>query len=778
MTPMSLPVPQSLASRLTLFGIAMLAALPCVAQNLASEGSEASPTQLETVTVNARRSLEDRFNATGSLVVVDRKDIEALGAFSVVDVLRQLPSVQVTPAGDGTVSISMRGQGASATQLLVDGQRVSSGKSQLPLDQLPAELIERIEVVRAPTAEFSGATGGTLNLVLRAATVRRETNLRLADNTVWGQHTGQVFFSNSGPLGRQSAGTAPQSRPAVPASGRSAPTEAGLPVSDALAQPAEPLPQLPAMVEAPWAYFVAASSTGMLLGSDIQRQTRSAGSPTLISDSQGRYRRNEMVLLPKVSGRLGASEQLTLRGTWSHTRYNGAAQTQGETYGVGIPSQPFASFDGSNYQRHYGQAGADWTHRFANSKLDSTLSASRARYAHLRLGEVANAGAAAQPYAFNDAQRDTLWTLKSKLTGTSSPLLWSGGWELESRRVDASTQSANNQGSSSLDLHSRIERQVLWAQNEWELPARTTLTAGLRGEQLRTRSDDPLLLTARDARFLQPSLHSRTPVTENLQWRLNLARVTRLPTVWDLVARTNPSYGQNTLSNPDYAGNPDLRPEVAWSLDTGWEQRLSQQGQLGLNLFVRRLGDTLATLTTLRNGRWVQTRANVGDAMVWGLEADVKSGLTGVGLGRDWTLSANASLLQSRMTSGPNEGSRIPGQARYTANLNIAKPLRRQGGLFGGASVSLTGPAQLNTSPGISGQDHARAMLDVYLGGVLPNLGYWRAGVYNIGNVRFDRERYVSSAGATALEERSSMTLTPRVYLTLGTQFCDAFKPC
>jgi outer membrane receptor for ferrienterochelin and colicin len=291
-------------------------------------------------------------------------------------------------------------------------------------------------------------------------------------------------------------------------------------------------------------------------------------------------------------------------------------------------------------------------------------------------------------------------------------------------------------------------------------------------------SADVSVIPERRMHFIQPSLHTRTAIGKDMQWRWNLARVTRNPAVRDLFNRTSPSVGGNSITNPDNAGNPDLRPEVAWSLDTGLDQRLSEQGHLGLNLFVRQLSDTLATLVTPINGRWLQTRANVGDATVWGLEADVKTGLAWAGLGRDWTLSSNASVLQSRMTSGPSEGNRIPGQARYTASVNVAKPLRSTGGLFGGVTLSLTGPTQLNTSAGITGQDHARAALDVYIGRVQPTWGYWRVGVYNIGNARFNRDRHYADGTSEAWQDRSSMTLTPRVYLSVGTRFCGAFKPC
>jgi outer membrane receptor for ferrienterochelin and colicins len=185
---------------------------------------------------------------------------------------------------------------------------------------------------------------------------------------------------------------------------------------------------------------------------------------------------------------------------------------------------------------------------------------------------------------------------------------------------------------------------------------------------------------------------------------------------------------------------------------------------------VRRLHDTIATVTTLDAGRWTERRGNVGRAIVWGLEVDAKTGLTWLGLGADWTLSANASLLQSRMLDGVDAGSRIPGQARYTASASIAKPVPRAGGLFGGATLTLTGPAQLNSAPA-SGRTAARTSLDVYLGALVRGWGYWRVGVFNIGDAPFERTRQFVDGAGNGVETRSRMTLTPRVYLTVGTQF-------
>ena len=710
--------------------LAVLAAIGAGrAQGQPDNGGGDTGVALEPVEVSGRRALEERFFAPGSLVVVDRRDIERLGAFSVADVLRQLPGVVVNTAADGSVEIRMRGMERSATQLLVDGQRSSSGRGQLPLDQLPPEMVERIEVVRSPSAEYSGATGGTINIVLRQATVKRETSIRITDITSRGRHAGNLFASRTGPLG------------------------------------AATLPAADAAPEAPWAYFVAAAVSGWLPGADA-RSTVTAGSTSAETEAASRYRRREPSLVVRLNGRLGRDDQLALRSTFSNSRLGGHLDTTTATTG---PAGTFTSTSREDQQQHrdFVQAGADWTHRLAGSKVETTLAGSQLREDIDRIGR-ALAGAAASTSTFVDRRGEDAWNLKTKLSGTEAPLLWMGGAEFERRDLAVDTVT----GTEAFGAVARLDRRVLWGQNEWALGGRGTFTAGLRGESVRIETQARgLAPVTRHIPMLQPSVHVRMPIDDMTQWRANLARTTRNPRVWDLVDRTQPSNGTNSLVNPDTAGNPALRPEKSWALDTGLERRLPQDGHAGANLFVRRVSDAIGPLVTQVGDRWLEQRANAGDATVWGLELDARTGLARLGLPRDWTLSANMSLLQSRMTSGPNQGERIPGQPRYSASFNLAKPIRRSGGLFGGVTLNMTGAADLNTSPGRTGRDRARALLDTHLGAVVAGLGYWRVGLQNIGDAKYARDRRSVDPAGNIVSSSGALTFSPRAYLAVGTQF-------
>jgi len=249
---------------------------------------------------------------------------------------------------------------------------------------------------------------------------------------------------------------------------------------------------------------------------------------------------------------------------------------------------------------------------------------------------------------------------------------------------------------------------------------------------------------------------------------LNIARITRQPSVWDLLERTVPSQGINSISNPNQIGNPNLRPEVTQTFDIGVEQRLPGQGQMGLSLFVRQVSDVIATQVFQQGTQWQEQRQNIGNARTVGLEGDIKRPLSDSGWARSWLLTANATVLQSRMIDGDREGMAIPGQSTYTASLNINQPMRRTGGTFGGIGLTLNGPAAL-TTPTLRGREQSRVTLDAHVGHSVARKWSWRVGVYNIGDAPISRSRSYQDAGQT-VTERTRSYFAPRVYASVGMQ--------
>lgn len=136
--------------------------------------SENQSTQLEPIQLLKDMSIDlDEVIATGSLddlkAGIDKKvysveqDISVRGG-SANDILNNIPSIDVDQDGN----VSLRGDGN--VTILIDGRpsALTSGNGQSLLDALPANSIERIEVVTNPSAKYDpDGTSGIINIVLK-----------------------------------------------------------------------------------------------------------------------------------------------------------------------------------------------------------------------------------------------------------------------------------------------------------------------------------------------------------------------------------------------------------------------------------------------------------------------------------------------------------------------------------------------------------------------------------------------------------------------------------
>jgi len=111
-----------------------------------------------------------RERASADVNVMTRAEIEALGARTLVDVLRAVPGIDVSLDNDGTVRPAIRGLDEAADILLViDGVRVNDALDGAGYYEWPAALIERVEILRGPG---SAIYGGNAILAVISVTTR------------------------------------------------------------------------------------------------------------------------------------------------------------------------------------------------------------------------------------------------------------------------------------------------------------------------------------------------------------------------------------------------------------------------------------------------------------------------------------------------------------------------------------------------------------------------------------------------------------------------------
>ena len=174
---------------------ALLTCLPALAQTAATPEAREKSAQTKPVSTTDKQSTKElpslgrvevigsssdtdqRRASTAAKIIIGKEDIERFGDSSVSEVLKRLPGVTTGGRPGRGGDVRMRGMGGGYTQLLVNGERMPPGFS---LDNLTPDQVERIEVMRAPTAEFGArAVAGTINVVLKEALKKTLNEIRL-----------------------------------------------------------------------------------------------------------------------------------------------------------------------------------------------------------------------------------------------------------------------------------------------------------------------------------------------------------------------------------------------------------------------------------------------------------------------------------------------------------------------------------------------------------------------------------------------------------------------
>ena len=123
---------------------------------------------------SGERFLKD---APASVTVVTGEELRERPVQDLASAIEGTPGIQLTGLGLGRRGISIRGMQPDHSLILVDGMRVNNSASAVQhsdyeLGWVPAEAIERVEVVRGPMSSLYGseALGGVVNIITRQAT--------------------------------------------------------------------------------------------------------------------------------------------------------------------------------------------------------------------------------------------------------------------------------------------------------------------------------------------------------------------------------------------------------------------------------------------------------------------------------------------------------------------------------------------------------------------------------------------------------------------------------
>ncbi|MDP3085022.1 MAG: TonB-dependent receptor, partial [Rubrivivax sp.] len=621
----------------------LLAPLGALAQDAGPGPADTPPAQTpsaqQRVEINSRNSAVDlRRESRVAKQIYGRDELDKYGDTNALDVMRRLPGVNVGSGGP-----RMRGLGAGYTQILINGDPMPPG---FQLDQLSPAQIERIEVLKAPTADQSTqAIAGTINIILKEPPRNSQRNLRLGLADGSQRPMGNLNFT----LGESRGGlgvSLPLSVFEWRRENRNS-IERRMPGTDGA--PAQAVQTGDQQV---WGW-------GWNLGPRLNWKINDAHTVTLAGFFQKGYWNNATEFSTQViSGQPVLDDDQAAHGTWENRRLNATwvnrlTPDQRLELRAGVQQSRW-SFDVSNLRQR------SETQRAVGGGDDDGLTQA-GRY-NLLLGE------------------------QHSLTA---------GWDLEWRER-GERRSVTRQGQPVLPEYEgqpfdvRLNRQAFYVQDEWEISPQWQLYLGLRHEQIDTESRGGAAPVNNSSRVLSPLAHLtyKFDAKGRDQIRASLTRSYRAPGIGALLARPSiaSAYSDTSRPNtelaPDRVGNPALRPELATGLDIAFEKYLPGGGIWSVGVFHRQIEDVVRTVTTLTPAawatvpRWVAQPQNFSNASTSGLELEIKGRAAEllpslVDKASPLNLRASLNLYRSRVAALPGPDNRLDGQQPWTATLGF-----------------------------------------------------------------------------------------------------------
>ncbi len=634
-------------------GIAHAQTAPATPEPTPPSGEVKKPDEnaqsVEKIEITGKNSADDaRRNSTAAKIIITREDIAKYGDSNVGEVMRRLPGVTQQGGRPGRPGApAMRGMGGGFTQILIDGQRMQPGMS---LDQISPEQVERIEILRAPTAETGArAIAGTINIVLREPIRKTDHDVKFGATSERGLWSPNVNYAYNGTAGELVT------------------------------------------------YNISANGgrTHQLTDTDGITRERNTDTGVLTGErfsfNQSEETRDNIFVNGRIQWRLGAGEQFGIQAFQGRIEPNTkSAGTLTQT--LGASPAPYATrdsvFDG----------------RFEPSRLNLNLNRKwdeQTRYelrgglghfkgsAFLRTNQYDAAGKSISLQTNDTSSKDNSWSLNGKVTRTfgEGKHTVALGAEMEDQKRDQHSITLLNGVQQLADLGEefsvKVRRTAAFIQDEWEPAENWSANLGLRYESIQTTSATGERAVDNVSRVLSPLGHVvwRFDSPRRDQLRLSLTQSYRSPNVDQLVARPNlnnifPVPGPNTVVTPDRAGNGLLKPERANGIDLAYEHYLKAGGIFSVNLFHRQIKDLIRNVTSLETVSWatsprfVNRPQNFSSATTSGIEFDAKFVLSEFVEGAPAiNLRMNAALFDSDVKDviGPNN--RIDQQPRGTANF-------------------------------------------------------------------------------------------------------------
>ena len=547
-----------------------------------------------TVTSSADDDVSERRQAATQKVIINRQDIEAMGALTISDVMGKLPGVDAgTPGADGSMALRSRGMVRDSVQILVDGERVhaNSRVAQGIVGRLPSTELLRVEIIRGSSAEVGGNSPVSVNLILNKPLSRESTAFKAAAGFRDGKPLMQTSYTKGG--GDKTFS---------------------------------------------WLLPVTLNHHDMPSGRDASR--RDSTGIAQEDRERGDRRTEEFVVSPRLTWKAG-SDSLTLNPVFF--RSFGRGDNDFERNDLATPANSLTRHDNEHSVNAFNRLRADGEMLRQSVKYSGRVAFSDGeRHTDTRRDSLTAAGVATPSLEqMRRHERDL---------GGALRMDWSSGAHVLAAALEESghkrDESQINGGLGASESHAGWDRNwSLWLQDEWTPAKSITVTAGLRSESIRYEIDG----IGQSYQRLLPSLALRLEPAQHWVARTSLGVGIKPPQLSELTNQPVFSVNANTPIEPDRRGNPNLRPERSVNFEAVLERYLpNDAGVFGTNVYLRHTEDFTERRVQLEGLRWVDRPYNEGSARHWGLELDGKLRTDSLGW-RGATLRAHLTLPRSRV---------------------------------------------------------------------------------------------------------------------------------
>lgn len=684
------------SSALSLFAVAAVLAHPAAAQPVAEEAAPAAaqPTDATEIVVQAQIGYRNRDEDNAEPVLVyDTDYFQRFEPLTAGDALKRVPSVTFLSDVIESDGARLRGLPPGYTQILINGEKVpgSNDDRSFFLDRIPAELIERVEIVRSSSARRTGdAVAGSINIELRDALQLDGGYIKAGglyfDDEEIEPSLGLVYGGALGP-GRVLLGANLQGRhnPKLKSSlryGDSPENNPNYAFDDFDNREDQTDTRDGKDYSFNGSYVIDSEATefvlnGFYVRTDRVEDERSyeynavSGTPGPVPNGTGAV---AGLLTDNVNVADIDQTSFSIDGKLAHSWALGKT-----TFKLG-----YAKFDEERFETEYEIDFNRTTPRFTP---DTTLTDIVDDELSWRLDHEFGLGDGIDlvvgGFLQNKSRDFNLTTARARRNLTNADRTGYNQFTDTPARFFTTAGTFGPEPGSITTIEER--RRDVFALIEGERGS-IRFEAGLRYETTDLSVEDFTVpaanrLTSNDYEKLLPSASIKIDLTAVDRITASVARTSRRPE-FNFIS---PARLLAELGDNDLQGNPLLAPETAWGGDLGYERRIGGSGIVGVNVFYREVTD-LIELTTIGTGSegagtFVLQPRNVGNGKVYGIEFDLSTDLGFIGL-RDTGIFGNFSYLDSEITDFAGTR-RFNDQSEYVFNVGLIQNLPSLGAAFG-----------------------------------------------------------------------------------------------